>query len=111
MAPDYKEIIAGTDIEKNPELPAPKKIIGHSEGDIESGQVESPLSNGSPLPPPSPPKIKKKLPKRECTIRETDNGYVMRVYAGTFVEEWVFTRLSKVAKTLVLFFKAEVKEE
>lgn len=107
----YEEVIAGTDIEKNPELPAPKKIVGYSSGDRESGQIEAPIKTDSPIPilakaPSPPPKIKKFL-----SIRQTDNGYVMNVNAGDFNEEWVFLKLSKVLKTIAAFFTAGIIEE
>lgn len=106
----YDEVIAGTDIEKNPELPAPKKIVAHSPSDIESGQVEVPLTGGVAVPstkPVTPPKPKI---KRAMSIRETDNGYLVYVDAGDFHEEWVFTKLSKVVKTLTAYFRAIMEE-
>jgi hypothetical protein len=93
----YDEIMAGTNIEKNPELPAPK--IVKTEG-IASGQIEVPLSDDRPVPPPTPPKVKI---KKEITIREADNGYILSVWAGAFKEEWVFNRLSKAIRAIVAF--------
>lgn len=104
MVDRYAEIMAGTNIEKNPELPAPK--IVKTEG-IESGQIEVPLSDGSPVPPPSKPKVKI---KKEITIREADNGYILVVWAGPFKEEWVFNSLSKAIRAIVAFLNTEMEE-
>ncbi len=111
MSPDYREVIAGTDIEKNPELPAPKKIVGHSSKDIESGQIEAPLSNDRALPSPSPKKIVLPKVKKDIFIRETDNGYLMTVHADAFSEEWCFTKLKQVVKTVAAFFQAPIQNE
>lgn len=100
MVSKYDEIMAGTNIDKNPELPAPTKIIKQGPGDIDSGQIEVPLSEDRPVPPPSIPKVKI---KKEITIREADNGYILSVWAGAFKEEWVFNRLSKAIRAIVAF--------
>ena len=90
------QIIAGTNINTNPGLPAPK--IVKTEG-MESGLIEVPLSNDRPVPPPTkPPKIKK-----EVHLREIDNGYVIQVYSGPFNEEWCFGTLNKAIRTIVAF--------
>lgn len=101
------QVIAGTNVNKNPELPAPKivKTVG-----MESGVIETPLSDAGAVPPPSPlpkPKIKK-----EVTIREADNGYILKVYAGPFLsEEWVFGSLKKSIKAIVAFLSTQTEDE
>ena len=100
------QVIAATNINKNPALPAPKIVKTRG---MESGVIETPLSDNSPVPPPSP-KIKV---KKEVTIREADNGYILKVWAGSFHEEWVFGRLSKAMKAIVAFLNIneEMEEE
>jgi len=102
------QVIAGTNIDKNPELPAPTKIIKHGPGDIESGVIEVPLSNDVAVPPPSPPP--KRRVKKEITIREADNGYILSVWAGLFKEEWVFNNLSKAIRAIVAFLNTTTEE-
>ena|SRR3990170_6952005 len=98
------QIIAGTNVNKNPSLPAPKivKTVG-----MESGVIETPLSDDSPVPAPVPkPKIKK-----EVTIREADNGYILDVYAGPFHEVWVFGSLRKSIKAIIAFLNTKSEDE
>lgn len=101
------QVIAGTNINKNPELPAPKivKTIG-----MESGVIETPLSDDSAVPPPTPPTPKIKI-KKEVNVREVDNGYVVKVWAGTFHEEWVFGSFSKAMKAVIAFLRVMEDEK
>lgn len=106
MPSNIDDVIAGTDIKKNPELPAPK--IVKTQG-MESGVIETPLSDDSPVPPPSV--AKKPKVKKEITIREADNGYILSVWAGTFREEWVFGSLRKSIKAIVAFLTANTEDD
>jgi hypothetical protein len=99
------QVIAGTNVNKNPQLPAPK--IVKTQG-MESGVIETPLSDNSPVPPPSTPKPKI---KKEVTIREVDNGYILTVWAGPFKEEWVFGSLKKSIKAIVAFLNTQEETE
>lgn len=74
------------------ELAAPKKIVGGMDLPVE---VDVAIS--------APVEIPKPRIKREITIREADNGYILSVWAGTFKEEWVFNRLSKAIRAIVAF--------
>ncbi len=98
------QVIAGTNVNKNPQLPAPK--IVKTQG-MESGVIETPLSDNSPVPPP----VMKPKVKREVTIREADNGYILSVWAGTFREEWVFGSLKKSMKAVIAFLSTTEKTE
>ena len=100
------QVIAGTNVNKNPQLPAPK--IVKTQG-MESGVIETPLSNDFAVPPPTiqpKPRIKK-----EVTIREVDNGYILKVWSGPFMEEWVFGTLSKAIKATVAFLRTKEETE
>ena len=107
----YDEIIAGTNTNKNPELPAPKKIIGHSNSDVESGQIEVPLTGGVVVPLTKPIPLPKPRVKREIFIREIDNGFIMTAIAGDFREEWAMINLKKLVKTIMTFLSAQMEEE
>ena len=100
------QVIAGTNVNKNPPLPAPK--IVKTQG-IESGVIETPLSDNSAVPPPSKTKLPKM--KKEVTLREVDNGYILTVWAGAFKEEWVFGTLSKSLKAIAAFLSTTTEDE
>lgn len=101
------QVIAGTNINKNPELLPPKVVKTVAER--ESGVIESPLSDDFPLPPAGPPKPKIKV-KKEIHLREIDNGYILNVSGGTFHEEWGFSKLSKVIRAMVAFLNTSMEE-
>ena len=100
------QTIAGTNVNKNPELPPPRVVVSGAQ--VESGVIETPLSDNSPLPPiTTKPKVRV---KKSVTIREADNGFILTVFAGDFSEEWVFGRLSKAIRAIVAFLNTVTEE-
>ena len=106
MTSNIEDTIAGTSIKKNPELPAPK--IVKTQG-IESGVIETPIRDDMPVPPATPVKVPRV--KKEVTIREVDNGYILQVWAGPFKEEWVFGKLGKAIKAIIAFLNVKTEDE
>lgn len=84
--------IAGTNVKKNPELPAPTKVVARGPKDTDSGVIEAPIFNTeTPLPPPvlgSP--ISRDRPLHIEVVKAV-NGYVLDLSYGIEYKKWIFS--------------------